>query len=403
MLSNEDVLKLIGQAESDRIEKKESIADLSKIAQTICAFSNDFANHNLPSYLLIGVNDKTGKPIGLDLSDNKLSDKILLPLGQLKVSGNILPTPSMNIHVHSLEGGDVVVVEVLPSKLPPVRYKGNVWIRTGPMLSLANESDEVRLTERRMSNFKTFDMLPNQEASLVDLNIEIFKIRYLPNAIDPEILENNHRDLKKQMASLRLYDLEHNCPTNAAILILGNNPKYFLPGAYVQYVRFSGDDLTSGVINEKAFSGDISSMVHEMDLFIKNNIEQKPVFVTALREEIVREYPFFAIRELLNNAVMHRDYSSNAPTKFYEFSDRIEISNPGGLYGIANARNFPHQNDYRNPVIAEALKILGYVNRFNIGITTAEKELAKNGNPPANFTYNLPEQFSVSIHKKTIS
>ena len=57
------------------------------------------------------------------------------------------------------------------------------------------------------------------------------------------------------------------------------------------------------------------------------------------------------------NAVMHRTYQSNAPVKFYEYSDQIEIDNPGNLYGKARPENFPNKNDYRNPVIAEVMKL----------------------------------------------
>ena len=74
------------------------------------------------------------------------------------------------------------------------------------------------------------------------------------------------------------------------------------------------------------------------------------------------DYPEWALRELLTNAVMHRNYDSNAPIRFYAFSDHIEIQNPGGLYGEATPENFPTRNDYRNPVIAEAMKSLGFVN-----------------------------------------
>ena len=77
------------------------------------------------------------------------------------------------------------------------------------------------------------------------------------------------------------------------------------------------------------------------------------------------------------NAVMHRSYESNSPIYIYEFSNRIEIINPGGLYGDVNAANFPNASDYRNVVIAESMKRLGYVNRFNYGITRAIDELEK--------------------------
>lgn len=86
---------------------------------------------------------------------------------------------------------------------------------------------------------------------------------------------------------------------------------------------------------------------------------------------------------------------SNAPVRFYWFSDRIEIQNPGGLYGAAT--DFPNQNDYRNPKIAEAMKNLGYVNCFGYGIATVQSVLLKNGNPPAEFVINQPNYFLVTV------
>lgn len=116
-----------------------------------------------------------------------------------------------------------------------------------------------------------------------------------------------------------------------------------------------------------------------------------------LQEKILVNYPQWAIRELLMNAVMHRDYRSNTPTKFYQYKDRLEIVNPGGLYGNARPENFPDVNDYRNPVIAEALKIMGYVNKFNRGIARVQKELIENGNGAAAFTVDKVTVFSVNV------
>jgi ATP-dependent DNA helicase RecG len=97
------------------------------------------------------------------------------------------------------------------------------------------------------------------------------------------------------------------------------------------------------------------------------------------------------------NALMHRNYESNAPVYIYHFTDRIEIVNPGGLYGEARPSNFPEASDYRNPVIAEAMKIMGYVNRFNYGVKQSQRELAANGNPPAEFQLDLVTKFKVTI------
>ena len=117
-----------------------------------------------------------------------------------------------------------------------------------------------------------------------------------------------------------------------------------------------------------------------------------------MQEDTVCDYLNWLIRELLLNAIIHRDYQiGNAPVKFYEYNNRIEISNPGGLYGQATPENFPYVNDYRNPLLAEAMKIMGYVNKFNRGIAKVKNELERNGNPLPVFDYNKRTEFRVTL------
>ncbi|MFN7920711.1 MAG: ATP-binding protein [Bryobacteraceae bacterium] len=66
----------------------------------------------------------------------------------------------------------------------------------------------------------------------------------------------------------------------------------------------------------------------------------------------------------------------------------MEIQSAGGLYGEASPENFPRQNSYRNPIIAEAMKTLGYVNRFGNGVLRAQAALARNGSLPAEFEFD---------------
>ena len=120
---------------------------------------------------------------------------------------------------------------------------------------------------------------------------------------------------------------------------------------------------------------------------------------SALREAMISDYPKVAVRELLINAIMHRNYQSNAPVRFYWFPDHIEINNPGGLYGEASPKNFPYAVGYRNPVIAEAIRVLGYTNRFGQGVLRARKALEINQSPPAKFTFD-PHWFSVRIEAR---
>jgi len=131
------------------------------------------------------------------------------------------------------------------------------------------------------------------------------------------------------------------------------------------------------------------------------HIRQRPSAISTLREETLVDYPRVAIRELLINAIMHRSYASNAPTRLLWFADHIEISNPGGLYGAVTPKTFPATVDYRNPVIAEAIRVLGYTNRFGQGVYRARRALELNGNPPPSFRFD-PHGVAVRIERRNI-
>ena len=390
MITKEHLQKILSDTESYHIEKTVATDNMDKFSQAICAFSNDVADSKKKGYLLIGVRDN-GELAGL-----QVDDKLLLQISNIRTDGNILPQPVMTVEKFSFPQGDVLVVEVTPSQVPPVRYRGRIWVRVGPRKSIATEAEEKLLTERRLSNIRTFDAMPCLGTTLEDLDITLFKKEYLSKAVAEDILQEDKRTIEEQMASLGLYDLRYQCPTNAAIVLFGNNPERFLHGAYIQYVRFKGLDRAGDIINEHKFSGNLCKVLPKIDVFVETSIAQKrPIPISVLREKTVSKYPYWATRELLMNAIMHRDYQSNAPVAFYEYDDRIEIQNAGGLYGKVSANNFPNVSDYRNPFIAEAMKVLGYVNRFSRGVYRVQKELEENGNGKASFDFSLITAFRV--------
>lgn len=390
MITKEHLQKILSDTESYHIEKTVATDNMDKFSQAICAFSNDVADSKKKGYLIIGVRDN-GELAGL-----QVDDKLLLQISNIRTDGNILPQPVMTVEKFSFAQGDVLVVEVTPSQVPPVRYRGRIWVRVGPRKSIATEAEEKLLTERRLSNIRTFDAMPCLGTTLEDLDITLFKKEYLSKAVAEDILQEDKRTIEEQMASLGLYDLRYQCPTNAAIVLFGNNPERFLHGAYIQYVRFKGLDRAGDIINEHKFSGNLCKVLPRIDVFVETSIAQKrPIPISVLREKTVSKYPYWATRELLMNAIMHRDYESNAPVAFYEYDDRIEIQNAGGLYGKVSANNFPNVSDYRNPFIAEAMKVLGYVNRFSRGVYRVQKELEENGNGKASFDFSLITAFRV--------
>ena len=192
MLKHDQLSALLTDLELDRVERTISTRDTDKFGEAICAFANDLPNHRQPGYLLIGVRDN-GQRCGL-----KVTDDLLKNLGAIRSDGNVLPQPAMNVDRFSFDDGDVAVVEVLPSDLPPVRYKGRVWIRVGPRKGVANEQQERILTERRAALARSFDARPCLESTSSDLSLAQFEA-YRHEAIDPETIAANQRSLEQQL------------------------------------------------------------------------------------------------------------------------------------------------------------------------------------------------------------
>jgi len=372
----EAIRAFLEDLESDRVERTVSTSDTDKFAEAICAFSNDFPQSRLPGYLIIGADDRTGRITGL-----QITGQLLTNLGGIRSDGNIQPLPAMSVQKLTFPEGDLAVVEVHPSDLPPVRYKGRVWIRVGPRKAVATEFEERLLSERRISYARTFDARPCREAAVNDLSLRLFEF-YRSEAVAEEIIAENHRTVEEQLASLRFLDAQTGVPTYAGLLLFGTNPRFFLPGAYIQYLQLPRHDITDLPIDQAEISGDLRSVLEELLLRMKVVNSSELHTTSEFREEIKSKYPEIALREILLNAVVHRSYESTTPIRVSVFPDRIEITSPGGLFGEVTLENFRTQSSYRNPVLAEALKTLGFVNRFGYGIRRAERSLSENGNRP---------------------
>ena len=392
MITKEEIQELLHSTETYRVERTTSTGDMDKFQEAICAFANDMPNSRKKGYLILGAYDN-GRLSGL-----KVTDDLLKKIAAIRSNGNILPIPVMSVESFQFSEGDLLVAEVSPSDLPPVRYRGRTFIRIGPRRDIATEAEERILAERRMSFMATFDATPCFSAKLSDINTDLLRSKYLEPLLGKEVVATDKRSIEEQMAAVGMYDTEHQCPTYAAVVLFGYKPRRIMPGLYVQYVRFLGEDVTSEVENELQLEGNYCELLPRLESLLELSvIKKKPVFVSILREEMVNNYPYYAIRELLLNACMHRDLQSNTPLRFYEFASHLEILNVGGLYGNARPENFPRVNDYRNPLIASAMKTMGYVNMFNRGVGQVQTDLKENGNPPAEFDVSLITAFRVDV------
>ena len=337
-MKQDELYEIIHSDESYRVELTTSTGNMDKFQEAICAFANDMPGSRKKGYLLIGVDDN-GSISGL-----KVDDALMKKISGIRSDGNILPLPVMSTEKVVTDKGDVLVVEVTPSFDTPVRYRGRTFIRIGPRRDIASAEEERILAERCAASLPTFDTRPCRDARLEDVDLDVIVKEYLPKAIDAEVLVNDTRSIKEQLAALHLFNLQWDCPTYAALIMFGYRPRFFMPGAYIQYVRFKGNDNGGEIMNERRFEGGLYKILPELENFIRDGIVTKrPVTISILREKDVLNYPYKALRELMMNAVMHRDYQANMPTRFYQYDHHIEIMNPGGLRsaGVIERQRLP--------------------------------------------------------------
>lgn len=395
MIDPHEVERLLSDLESDRVERTEGVKDSDKYCKAICAFANDMPGHALPGYLCIGV-DRHGVPASV-----LVDERLLESLASHRSNGQIIPMPRMEVAKVDYRGVPIAVVKVEPSDLPPVRYRMQTWIRVGPSARLASPEEERRLTERRVDRARTWDLQACVGSSLDDLAIELFRLTYLPQAVSRQVIEENGRPIEEQLGSLRFYHKPLDAPTNGALLLFGKDPESFVPGAYVQYVRYAGESQATEVIVERRLGGDLLQVMRGLDQLSQDVAHARPMRLADLSETTIQDYPEVALHELLMNAVIHRNYdNSTTPISINQFSDRIEIQNPGSLFGDLSRRQFPNGVSYRNPVLAEAAKTLGFVNRFGRGIAVAQQEFVRNGSPP--LEYEVGENHMLMILRKRL-
>lgn len=366
---------LLSDLESDRVERKVSFRGdaPTTVREAVCAFANDLAGHALPGVLFIGARDD-GAPAGLEVSD-----ELLRQLADIKTDGNIAPPPALLVEKRRLAGHDMAVLTVWPSDSPPVRCRGRIHVRWGPRRGLASAQDERILNERRRHRDRPFDVRPVDGATLEDLDRLRFEQEYLPSLVAPDVLAANERTPLQRLAATKMVASEaESCPTVLGLLVVGKSPADWLPGAYVQFLRIDGYDLSAPPVDEALLHGTVADQIRRLEEKLAAHNLRGVRFADRLRETRAEAYPLDALRQLVRNALMHRSYeATNAPVRVYWFDDRIEIHNPGGPFGSVTPENFglPGVTDYRNPNLAEALRALGYVQRFGAGIAIARKAL----------------------------
>lgn len=233
------------------------------------------------------------------------------------------------------------------------------------------------------SDLVPFDATPVSGATLADLDVRRFQYLYLPEAFDAEVLAGNDRTLEERLAATKMIvHADDPTPTVLGILTLAREPTHFLPGAYIQFLRVDGADRSGPILDNARVEGPLGEAMAEVDRILRANIRESVEIGTRPAEIRRATYPPLALQELLRNAVMHRAYQgTNSPVQLHWFAQHIEIVSPGGPYGGVTPDNFgqPGLVDYRNPNLADAMRVTGLVQRYGVGLPSVRAALRANG------------------------
>jgi ATP-dependent DNA helicase RecG len=369
-VQQEELRQLLDAGESEWIEFKRAVPRPDHLLRNLVALANSRGGH-----LILGV-DEAGRVIGVDVDPNALRQTIQ------HIASRADPALEVTADVLMLDERPVVVVTVPRGWHGPytIAGTGEVYVRRGSISSAAGGSDLVRVALE--SALGAFEDAPVEQASLADIDASQFR-RYLARrgaglVPGPDLVETMLRNLG--FAAPAHFGASHLVPTVAALLLFGVRPQQFLPQARVEITRFT-----------KEGSGDAAELVIA-EATLPEQIEQAlGAFERMCRQDVGAsvdgtdrgpEYPQATLRELLLNALIHRDYSvRGASVQLRVYPERWEIVSPGRFPGSPPRVGSAQERVARNPRLSEAMRILGYGEGLGLGLARASASLAAVGYP----------------------
>jgi ATP-dependent DNA helicase RecG len=357
-----------------------------ELAATLAALAN--TNGGM---LFIGIDPGSGKVGGVQ-NPPKTLDRIFRACLSIDPT-LVIPVPRIR-HV-----GQVEVLHIdIPPGLPHIfGLEGRYFWREGNQtLPIPPRKLRQLLVEKGMVLFESQSPLDATDRDLDESQIDRYaQAYYTASKIEDWELHPGINEILIQRGCLQ-GDEEDLRPTYAGLLLFGRNPQRWLPTAQILAARFSGHSFGDRFVKEE-MNGSILSQLQQAEKFLRANL-QTVVRLIGLNHQEVLEYPFEAVRELIVNAIAHRDYNLQGDCIHLNiYSDRLEVTSPGGLPGPITIENILSARYSRNPVIVQVLADLGYVERLGYGLDRAVTSMRQHSLNPPEFEESA-RTFRVTLH-----
>ncbi len=349
------------------MEFKETLPTNSDLAKTIVAFANDAGGE-----LYIGIKDNPREITGVNENDRVALEEKISNIIHDTCEPVILPEITFLTH----ESKHIIKVQIYKGSNTPYHLKNksiaeSTFIRVGS--SNRQASPEIIAELERQKRNKSFDSELSYLKTFENLNIASFNQLFLEKTsetVTPQILNK-----------LELFQTEQgkHLPTNALILLSDDElRKQLFPYAKIECARFKGT-IPGNFIDQKPIEVNIALQPEQAYQFVLRHISQGSTDYTGVYRNDRWEYPVIAIREVIRNAVIHRDYSlTGKDIKVAIFDDKIEITSPGKLPPSVDYNDMEAgQSDIRNKILAPVFKRLGIIEQWGNGFRIIADELIK--------------------------
>jgi ATP-dependent DNA helicase RecG len=351
-MNKKQLLKLIERGESETLELKPSLSQINEIIETISALSNKSGGR-----IIVGISS-SGKMFGVRIGKDtveRLTNKI---------TANTEPKAYPKISVEEINKKKIIVIEVNESRDKPVLAFGRAFKRVGKStLKMSKDEIEKSILEGKRVYW---DEQICEKASLKNIDWDFVKEFFIKKY---EKITNKKLKSSPKVLLKALDCIKNNKPTNAGILLFGKYPQKFFPNTYIALAKYKGEEVGTERLDYKKFVGNLFQQVDSCNEYMKRYVATLSRLIPGkIEREDIPQYPYFAIRELIVNAVCHRNYEDQTSKIIIKmFSDRIEYYSPGGLPKGITPNNIIEMQKSRNPTIAKIFAKVKYIEELGEG------------------------------------